>query len=341
MALVFADGFDYYNTNAYMLQIWDSVTSGKFPSALSTGRFGTSRAFHNDSGGAGLYKNVPSQTAYVAAFAIRFSSVAVAVKFLAFQEGATVHVQVGLDSTGHIAVYRNGTLLGSAASSPLLANTWYHIQAKTLIDSTVGTYEVRVDGVTGGSNGVGAATGANTKNGGSGVITRISIGDGAGSQIVDLDDVIFLDTTGSLNNDFPGDCRIVATFPTGAGATTNWTPSTGSNWQNVDENPSNDDTDYNADSTVSDLDLYTRDAVTITGAVLGVKHSLLTRKDDAGARQVAGVCRSGSTNFVGATQTLGSGYLYTSDLYETDPNTSAAWTQTNLNNAQFGVKVIA
>jgi hypothetical protein len=60
-----------------------------------------------------------------------------------------------------------------------------------------------------------------------------------------------------------------------------------------------------------------------------------------GTRQIAEVCRSGGTNYVGTTQTLGSSYLMYRQIHETDPATSAAWTQTGLNSAEFGVKVVA
>jgi len=327
MSIEFTDGFDYYTSTTYGSQIWDTYS----PSTNNAGRFSGSSAFLGTS--RPLIKVLTSLQTRMVAFAVYHVGAIASITILEFIDGSTVHLDLRYDSSKRLQVTRNGTVLATDTAVAVLG-VWYHIQMLATIDDTVGAYDVRVNGVS-----ILSATNVDTRNAGNASSDRVAFSGSAGGMRID--DVIILNTSGSVNNALPGDCRILTTFPTGAGATTNFTPSAGSNWQNVDDNPSNDDTDYNADSTPGDIDLYTRNAVTVTGSVLAVKHSILTRKDDAGLRQVAGLCRSGSTNFVGSTQTLGSSYAYTNELYETDPNTSAAWTQTNLNNAQFGVKVIA
>jgi hypothetical protein len=52
------------------------------------------------------------------------------------------------------------------------------------------------------------------------------------------------------------------------------------------------------------------------------------------------VIRSNSTDYDDSSQAIAStDYLFINRISEVDPNTSAAWTDTNLNSAEFGIKV--
>lgn len=97
---------------------------------------------------------------------------------------------------------------------------------------------------------------------------------------------------------------------------------------------------YIKDSTTGHKTDYAHQAITLTGAIAAVVHITFARKDDAGVRQIQQLCESGGTEELGATISLGSSLLYYSDILETDPNTGAAFTTTNFNNATFGVKQI-
>jgi hypothetical protein len=278
--------------------------------------------------------DVAAQQTYVAAFAFKFATLpASTAQLLIFQDTATVHVDLRLTTAGQLQITRNGTVLGTSVVT-LSTAAWYHIQVKVTIDDSTGTYEVRLDGTN-----VLSGTGADTRNGGAATANRIKFQGVAGSSF-EFDDVVILDTTGAANNDFPGEVKITLSMPTGAGNYSQWTPSTGSNWQNVDENPINSDTDFNSSSTAGQIDTFARAAVTVTGAILGVKANLTHRKDDAGTREIAALCRSGGADTAGATKTCNSSYRIDSEYYEQDPSTAAAWTESGFNAAEFGVKVI-
>ena len=85
---------------------------------------------------------------------------------------------------------------------------------------------------------------------------------------------------------------------------------------------------FGTDGTVGDRDSYAySDIVLSGGSILGVMTWTRARKDDAGARSIAAVARRGSTDAVGATQSVGNSYLYFGDLFETDPDpTPENWT---------------
>jgi hypothetical protein len=156
-----------------------------------------------------------------------------------------------------------------------------------------------------------------------------------------FDDFYICDTSGSFNNDFLGDARIKAVFPDGAGNYTEWTPSAGSNYQAVDENPPDDDTTYVSSSTPNQRDTYTFGASGLpSSTVKAVVVNMQARKDDGGTREIAGMARSSSTDGVAATQTLASSYANYQGIFETDPNTSAAWGLSAVDGAEFGHKLI-
>ncbi len=328
MAVILHDGFELYNNDATAMLYgrWSNIFAGYG----TTGRFGGLSIRP-----AGLYKDVPSQDTYIVSKAINASGFA--VTFLRFQEGTTVHVDVRFNSSGNLVVTNGSGTVLATSSRVFSPSVWYHIEAKVKVHSSTGTYEIRIDGVAISDL---TGSGANTRNGGTGVITRI---DSAyvGPNFY-IDDYLILDTTGALNNDFPGDNKITTIFPVGAGAHTDFAPSTGSNWQNVDDNPEDADTTYNESNTPGDIDTFNMTNVTDASSILGVGHTIMHRKTDAGVRQIAAVLRdSANADHVGTTITESTSYAGSEEFYEIDPNTSSPWAQSNLNASEFGYKLIA
>lgn len=150
-------------------------------------------------------------------------------------------------------------------------------------------------------------------------------------------DFYLLDQTGSSNNDFLGDITVSYTRPDSAGATSGWTPSTGLNWQNVDEVPPNDDTDYNTATAISTLDLYGFEPCAVTNP-LAVQQCILSRRTAPGSATIQSVTRPVSTNFSSTAQAVSDEtYSYNCFPYDTNPDTTAAWTQAQVDAAQFGI----
>ena len=133
---------------------------------------------------------------------------------------------------------------------------------------------------------------------------------------------------------------VAAIHPDGAGDTTQWTPSAGSNYQNVDEGGLLDeDTTYNSTSDDADQDLYT--FANLAGAVTTVAglQIMVEPRVDAGSMDVSTVVKTGTTTSVGSPSTITSTvYVTTTRLLEEDPDTAAAWIPSGVNGAQFGIK---
>lgn len=109
----------------------------------------------------------------------------------------------------------------------------------------------------------------------------------------------------------------------------------------VSENPEDGDSSYLSDSTVNDQSRYTFPS--ISGAsVKAVMVYLCARKDDSATRSLRAVAKSGSTvGDNGSDFAMSSSYQNFAGLFETDPNTSAPWSVSAVNSAEFGVKTTA
>jgi hypothetical protein len=94
-----------------------------------------------------------------------------------------------------------------------------------------------------------------------------------------LDDIVINDTTGSApGNTWPSGAYVTGLSPTGAGTTTQWTPSTGNNYACVDEIPPVG-TDYVSVNAVDQIDSYTfADLPAAASVVLGVEVAIFACK---------------------------------------------------------------
>ena len=161
----------------------------------------------------------------------------------------------------------------------------------------------------------------------------------------DFDDLYVCDGTGGVNDDFLGDCRVECLMPNGNGTTNQFTGSDADstdNYLHVDEVSPDDDTSYNENSTAGNQDLYAFGNLAVAPATIhGVQTNIMAKKDDAGARSVMGLVRSGTTTYDGNTEALSEGaYVNYTKPYDVDPDTSAAWIEAGVNAVEVGVETV-
>jgi hypothetical protein len=337
MSLRFTDSFDHYVT-ADITEKWTAKTGS--PTITASGGRRSTPSLQCGSSSRGVSKALDAQATWVIGVAVKVNSFpSGACPLLGVLDAGSVQCDVRLVSDGTLRITRNGTTLGTTTFA-LSSGVSYYVEFKATINDATGTAEIKVDG----SSKL-ALTSQDTKSTANATANSIYLGDspGAGNSCsVDFDDLYVCDGAGSTNNNFLGDCRVDAYLPSGAGNSTQLTPSAGSNYQCVDESAPNDDTDYVEHATVGNLDDYAFADMTHTpSSIFGIQVLANAKKDDAGARSLATVTRSGSTNYAGATQALSTSYLYYSDVRETDPDTAAAWTIAGFIASSHGVKVAA
>lgn len=332
MADLFMDGFDWINSNLGIVTQRGWTYGGGLWS--DTGRFSPSLAIKTN----GLFTApvfAAAQT-FGLAFAYRQDyGIWGAHTIVGFYDNGSNQCDVRVLGSGQVQLTRNGNVLATSAAALPAPDLWMHLEVKvTVASGTGGSMELRLNGVS-----FVSATNVNTQNTGSPSANQFFFG--GSSAFPRYDDVILWNTSGSVNNNWHGDRKVLTRLPNGAGALAQWTPSAGANWQCVDEVTPNNDTDYVASSNAGDIDLYAH-----SGGLAGTIHSAqvvaMARKDDAGLRQIRDIVRSGGTNYQGGlVHTLGSGFQSFAEIWEADPNTAAPWTAANLNAAQFGVKLEA
>lgn len=344
MALLFVDGFDHYAT-AQITRKWTAYSAFTIASG---GRNSTNRLYRsgNIATGEYCYRDFPSTyTNGVAGFAFKIGYLGGWMQLCSFSTGGTAQVSVQVDSTGKVAFCRGGNQFGApsavieqTASAVITAGSEYFIEVKFEIHDTTGSYSVKLDGVE-----ILSGTGVDTKVSGD-TWNRFYIGYGGQSPYsgnYGIDDLYVCDLSGSTNNDFLGDCRVLTLFPDGAGNSTEFTPSSGSNYACVDEASVDDDTSYVSSNIAADIDLYTFGALSYSpSAIYGVQLSA-TAKRDSGTRSLKQKSRvGGTTRDAGSSVSLTTSYAVQSTVLETDPDTAAAWTESGINASEFGFEVV-
>jgi hypothetical protein len=357
LALEFMDGFDHYSTGSWLATKWDA-SSYTNPASV-TGRFGGLAMALDSVGPSGAFiltaSQLSSQPTRVIGFAVKISGVASnnmpspqqngGYPFISVMDDATEQLRLGIDSNGSLWVVRDPggavALLGHSAANALTQNTWYYLEFKYTIHSSAGSYDIHVNGTS-----VLSGTSKNTQASGNTSSNGIQIWSNWTTNIVTypmvtIDDVYVLNSTGSSNNTFLGECQILTSLPASDGSNTGLTPNSGTaHFSRVNESDPNSDTSYVSANTAGATDTYHFAPVSASGAVAGVQIVMTARRDATGTRAVAGVTKSGATTDVGSPIVLNSSYRMARQIEETDPGTSAAWTTSGINSAQFGVRVL-
>lgn len=254
-----------------------------------------------------------------------------------------VRYNAGTDSW---KVFRGtATQLGSTVVHLLDKGRWHFVECKAVIDNAAGSVEVKVNGTT-----IVNVTAVDTQNTANAYVNGFGLGDD-GDDFTDwfYDDLYILDdvdsgVVGAPNDDFLGDIRVQALLPNGNGTTSDLLGSDSNSTDNyllVDEAAADGDTTYVESSDVGDKDTYAYANLTATtGTVYGVQINPYARKTDAGVREIASVARLSTTEEDGDSEPLLSSYAYFPSVREANPD-GDIWTISDVNSAEFGVKVTA
>lgn len=336
MALLFCDGFDHYDFNDFYNK-WTVGRNGSPTNFPTTGRFGSGW------NGAERWSRKDFGTSYgtlIVGAAIRQTSPGAwgNEAIFGFYDAGTLQCDVRTNvSSNLILVTRNGTTLGSA---PFVMSSliWYYVELKITFHNTTGVAVVRINGIE-----VINLTNQDTQNTANATANQLRIGSHQDNAMNGaIDDLYVCDNSGGTNNDFLGDVRVEAIYPNGNGNSSVLVGSDGNSTDNyllVDETPSNEDADYVQGSTVGDKDTYAYGNLTSTaGTVYGIQILPHARKTDAGSRSIATVARVSATEVDGPNRTLSTTYTYLPDIRETKPG-GGAWSISDVNGAEFGVKV--
>lgn len=243
-----------------------------------------------------------------------------------------------------IRVYRGAQAALLATSILTMSlDAWHTVEVRWQITSTVaGTVEVWVDG----TRYINATSVDNTNTANANVqgvaLGSPSLAAMTNGSYVAYDDFAVNDTSGTINNGQIGDGRVVLLKPNGAGSNTAQTrggTDSGANWSQCDELPPSM-TDYVYSATAATRDTYAlEDIPSGSWSVNCVEALTYAANSDAGAGSIGLTVKSGATTNEGTAQAMTATAAYYRQLYETDPNTTAAWTNTAVNALEAGTTV--
>ena len=338
MAILGMDGFDHYPAEAgTTMETVDGYEIENNPERQDTvttpTRFGTGRALriYWDSPFKILVGSDVTDTMYVSFAYLR--DTAQARTMIGFHDngGVNYHGYVYSDASGYVKIYDANNSVIATSTSALSLNVWYWVEVKIFIHATTGTFQVKIDD----SDWLNE-TGLDTeKTATTPLINKFSFFSGS-SNYSYYDDLVWQDDDG----DFLGPSRIETFMPNGEGSTIEWTPSTGTdNSALVDEIPTNDDTDYVSSATVTDLDLYDVDAISVTDTIHAIGIHTRAKKTDTGARSIESRTKSSTDEQGGVDKALSTTYGTFTDVFETTDSGTTAWTKTLFDAAEFGIKV--
>jgi hypothetical protein len=350
MAVIWTEGFDMYNgtgSNTGLLGRWATTFGGGGSSiSMISGRFG-GQAFrvvaaaniqNAVNGVRVIFDGSGSHTSIACGVACRLSTLTMTARtFELMNTSNGIQCGFGITQSGQPYIYSGagGTTLATGSAGLVLTNAWNYFEVEIVGSATVGTFNLYMNSVL-----VASATGSNTIAAGGGfngiqLNGNQAVSGGSGTNY-DFDDIYVVDVATKL-----GERRIETLRPAADTVTKTWTPNSGViNFSRVNETTVDGDTSYVSTSTVGNRDLYSLGALSSTPSTIdAVSVVQFAEKTDATTRTLYSSVKSGATDSDGTAFALNATYQRYDRLILTDPNTSAAWTASGVNNLLIGPKL--
>jgi len=314
----------------------DGVASSGGTLSIVDGPRSGSKALRQISSNQSVTWAVPGIATIRFSFAVRFSS-SFPSDFCALSETSD-HVLLAPNSGGALVVKRGASLLATADDGVFVLDQWTHLEGRVVIDNSSGSVEIRANG--------GAAvinlTDVDTQNGQTGVINSVSFGGAGSGRTVQIADLAVWSEDGEAPTGWLGHTRIDTLLPSAAGGSTQWTPSSGDNYACVDETNTDDDSTYVESATNDHKDLYSLGNLSHSPtAIHAVAVTARAKKTDSGSGAVKLVMKSGSPEAIGSSEALTENeykrFFYARGI---NPDTSAAWSVSDVNALEAGIKAV-
>jgi len=245
--------------------------------------------------------------------------------------GGQVHAQVALQESQVMTLYAGGAQVAQSTQT-LPRDAWIFLELGLFVANAGGSYELRVNGS---SQGYVPANTGDTQTGATPAVDAIHIvglGGGGVQHQIYVDD-LYVNYGDELV--WLGDSR-VDRLPLTADATPqDWTPSSGNAWERLNAGDG-----YIASSVDEATALFTAAPLAHEpDTIHGVCARSVLVKDSAGARAVAAVLKRGDAEAESSPLTLAQTNAALTQIRQTDPATSAAWTLSAVNALRAGFRV--
>ncbi len=357
MAILFTDGCDHGSFAAIETK-WDTVSSGAI-SGVGSGVFGGGSIAFDGAGTTttALQRDISTPLANIMGISFWFKitqgdSSTTLVLFQTLDAAGDYNTSPSfghdgisincISTTGTLQFRRFGTS-GVTASTNVSRSNWHHIEIWTKSADTGGYYEVWVnrEKIVDIQNGDTVASGTPLGTIGMRFVR------GSASFDYEIDDFVVWDDrdfgrTNDLTTSDQGPLRIDTLRPNAAGTNTNWNlTGAASNYEAVDE-ATYTSTDYVSATADGTKDTYNMAAPTTSvGTILAAVTNAASRRDNAAARYLDGVCVSSNSTATGGRPeqvplSTADALLTAQSVFTVEPSATSAWTTATLDTAEFG-----
>lgn len=353
MAVIFAESFDMSPDNdTITAKLFHSVNSGtNFGVNATGGRFGGGALYIQHTGARNAFidtdpLNAGGKTTIIfgaSIYGVGSSWTGNNDRICEFQDiSNNVHGYLTtVASTGQLKFVDAGAN-EYTTSEQLTPQTWHWIEVKYVINDSAGSVEVRLDQAADESDTVISQTGITTASQEMGAVSAckfIRIGTSGGHGLR-WDDIHVLDDSGSANNDFLGDGKMVVLRPE-SDISTNYVPSTGSdNYALIDETTVSE-SDYVSTVFSGNRDVYELEDLAGTPDTVDFCFvQTYAAQDVGGTLDLKQGIRSSSSEDQSTTIALSTTSRYYRHFVEADPSTSAAWTRAGVNSSRSTIEAV-
>jgi len=252
--------------------------------------------------------------------------------------------RISIDTDGAIYFTNiSGTLLGSKSDNGTITiNTWYYVEVKYTAKASISADDciIRVDETEVVNLAAGTDTDFDTAS--PGLVYSVTLKSIQGT--IYYDDLVIYDGNGSQFNDFMGKLYVATLRPSGNGNSSQWVGSDADstdNYLHVDETERDDDTSYIEADAVGDKDLYAYDNLPAAAdTIKAVAYNIIGKKSGDNYRTVQPVARIATTDYnLDDVIPLDTDYLDSQLIQHLSPASGTAWTVSEVNGAEFGLRV--
>lgn len=350
------DGFDYYNTADITRKWTDMSINGPSIVGAASAKNGAG-AIEMDSTGVFISRTFDNQVTWIVGFAfhpvLSFSG-QIIVRFMDV-ENTQCSLIINSDGTLEVVRGTSTTVTDGQSVAVLTIDTYQHVEMKVTISNSIAADSciVRLNE----TEIINVATGQDLQTTTNSTANRILFsGFAPASKNVRFDDLYIFDGTDGpdtepVNNDFAGNNKVLTHWPDGNGSTNDFVGSDGNSVNNyllVQEVLTDDDTTYVESTTPGEIDLYEVENLKETAlSIEAIQVNIVIRKDEAGISLMRSLTRPLTTNFAGATvypsfgEDPADSYVNEFDVYDKDPETDLAWTESGFNATEFGVEIVS
>ena len=337
MALLIIEGFDWASSTDDITKKYQSTgTIG-----LVTPRDGVGNAISLSGDKAAISKNFTGSTTLIIGFAFKSSFGGDHTLFtlndnqICFRTSSSRTINAWRpDGGGWSQVF--------STIDALEANTWMYLEFKIVLNTgSTGSVEIRKNGALYYQDSTLTTSPVSTP------WSNIYFGESPNAVFgndsnCSIDDIYVCNDSGSMNNDFLGDCKVSTLFPNADGGVNEFTPSTGTDhYAVIDETPLTT-TDYLTSTIAGQKEFFNITSLSENPVnVYGIEVNSYWEKTGIDTKTAKVLLKSNTTEV--ASDEVGLPYgsqLMSTLIVEQDPDTNTNWNQTSINAVQIGAESV-